>query len=163
MMMATPPYCRYDILEFCHQPAPPLRVGVSWAVDFDVYRQLMAPGGIVNTWMARGWGKMTDAMDRNDAKALLAGEPEEVRKNVLGVRPMDADVDGAMLAQAIVDHQYNLNAKDADFLLECADNAIPGQPDLGITSFGSHHHLDSIQVNDTPIVYRAGWYDAGTA
>jgi hypothetical protein len=31
------------------------------------------PGGIVNTWMARGWGEMTDAMDRNDAKALLAG------------------------------------------------------------------------------------------
>jgi hypothetical protein len=46
------------------------------------------PGGIVNTWMARGWGEMTDAMDRNDAKALLAGEPEEVRKNVLGVRPV---------------------------------------------------------------------------
>ncbi|MBW2370116.1 MAG: CocE/NonD family hydrolase, partial [Deltaproteobacteria bacterium] len=52
---------------------PPLKVGVSRAVDFDAYRQLMAPGGIVNSWMAEVWGEMTGAQDRNDAKALFAG------------------------------------------------------------------------------------------
>ena len=46
------------------------------------------PGGMANTWMAWRWGEITDAMDRDDAKALLAGEPEKVRKNVLGVRPV---------------------------------------------------------------------------
>jgi hypothetical protein len=30
--------------------------------------------------------------DRNDAQALLAGEPEEVRKNVLAIAGADKDV-----------------------------------------------------------------------
>ncbi|MBW2370346.1 MAG: hypothetical protein JRH15_20945 [Deltaproteobacteria bacterium] len=44
---------------------PPLQVGVSRAVDFDVYRQLMAPGGIFNAWMA-------------DAQSLVPGEVAEI-------------------------------------------------------------------------------------
>jgi hypothetical protein len=48
-------------------------------------------------------------------------------------------------------------------LLEFIDNPIPDWPDLSINSFSTFHHLDKIQENATPIIYRAGWYDAGTA
>ena len=99
-------------LSFVTSP-PPLKVGVSRAVDYDVYRHLMAPGGIVNTWMAQVWGEVTGAQDRNDAESLFAGKPDEVKNNVIGVRPVDADKDGAMLAEAIADHQTNFNAKEA--------------------------------------------------
>ena len=44
---------------------PALKVGVSRAVDFDAYRQLMAPGGIDKSWMAKVWGEMTGAQDQN--------------------------------------------------------------------------------------------------
>jgi putative CocE/NonD family hydrolase len=123
----------------------------------------MAPGGIANTWMAQVWGGLTGAQDRNDAESLFAGEPDELKNNVIGVRPVDADKDGAMLAEAVANHRTNFNVKDAADLLEFIDNAIPGQPGLGITSFSPYHHRDRIEANGTPIVYRAGWYDAGTA
>lgn len=142
---------------------PPLKVGVSRAVDYDVYRHLMAPGGIVNTWMAQVWGEVTGAQDRNDAESLFAGKPDEVKNNVIGVRPVDADKDGAMLAEAIADHQTNFNVKEAMHLFEFADNAIPGRPDLDIRSISPYYHQDKMQASATPIIYRAGWYDAGTA
>jgi putative CocE/NonD family hydrolase len=149
-------------LSFVTSP-PALKVGVARAADFDVYRELMAPGGIVNTWMAQVWGEMTGAMDRNDAESLFAGEPDEFKNNVIGVRPVDADKDGTLLAQAIAEHQTNFNARDAQHLFEFIDDTIPGRPDLSINSLSLCHYQDKIQANATPIVYRAGWYDAGTA
>jgi putative CocE/NonD family hydrolase len=149
-------------LSFVTSP-PPLKVGVSRAVDFDVYRHLMAPGGIVNTWMAQVWGEVTGAQDRNDAASLFADEADEFRNIVIGVRPVEADKDGAMLAEAIADHQTNFNVKDAMHLFEFADTTIPGRPDLDIRSISPYHYQEKIQANATPIVYRAGWYDAGTA
>lgn len=142
---------------------PPLRVGVCRAADFDVYRQLMAPGGVANTWMAQAWGEMTGALDRNDAKSLFADEPGEWKDNVIGVRPVDSDRDEVMLAEAIADHQGNFNANVARELFDYIDTAIPGRPDIGPMSFSPCNHQDKIQAGATPIVYFAGWYDAGTA
>jgi len=149
-------------LSFVTNP-PPLKVGVSRAVDYDVYRHLMAPGGIVNTWMAQVWGELTGAQDRNDAESLFAGRPDEMINNVIGVRPVDADKDGAMLAEAIADHQTNFNTQNAVRLFEFADSTIPGRPDLSIKFISIYHYQDEMQASATPIVYRAGWYDSGTA
>ena len=91
---------------------PSLKVGVSRAVDFDVYRQLIAPGGILNTWMAEAWGKMTHLQDQNNVEWLLANASEEFKNNILGVRLVDEDTDGSMLTAAVAGHGSNFNARN---------------------------------------------------
>ena len=81
---------------------PALKVGVCRAPDFDMYRHLFAPGGIVNYWFVDTWGGCTAELDRNHIKALYADgyfpKPKSVADHVLGVRPVDQDTDGSLLA-----------------------------------------------------------------
>lgn len=141
---------------------PPLKVGVSRAVDFDVYRQLMVPGGILNTWMTEIWGKMTEAQDQNDVDTLFADAPEEVKNNILGVRPVDEDSDGSLLTAAVEDHKSNFNVKDIKDVLQFIDDSVSKHTNVSLETFSTYFHKDKIQANNTPIVYRAGWYDSGT-
>jgi hypothetical protein len=132
-------------------------------MDFDVYRQLIAPGGILNTWMADNWGELTGAMDRNDAAVVFADEADEIKAMVIGVRPVDEDASGTILAEAVAGHRENFNATEIRDFLRFIDDTRHGFPDVGLESFAIYHHRDAIQAKATPIVYRAGWYDAGTS
>jgi len=145
----------------------PLKIAVFRALDFDLYRHLGTPGGILNTWFAETWGEVTGAMDRNDAKAVFevkpfADQPAEVKDVILGVRPVDKDTDGSMLAAAVADHKANFNAKDGGKVFEFIGDPITGHPELSFEKSSLYSHQDKIQESGVPIVYRAGWYDAGT-
>jgi len=148
-------------MSFITSPSP-LKVGISRAVDFDAYRQLMAPGGILNTWMVEGWGKMTEAQDQNNVEALFADAPDDFKNNISGVRSVDEDTDGSMLKEAIADHESNFNTKEIKGVLEFIDDPIPDHKNLSLESFSTYFHKDKIKTNNTPFVYRAGWYDSGT-
>ena len=75
-----------------------LQLGVCRAADFDIYRHLMAPGGIVNSWFINNWGGSTAVQDANDTEALreagswisMGGAAD----NIVGVRPVDNDSNG---------------------------------------------------------------------
>ena len=140
----------------------PLKVGVSRAVDFDVYRQLIAPGGILNTWMIETWGNMTAAQDANEVDTLFGGAPEEDRNNILGVRPVDEDGDGSMLAAALEDHKANFNVKEIKDGLQFIDDSVSKETNVSLETFSTYFYKDKIQAGNTPFVYRAGWYDSGT-
>ena len=144
--------------------APPaLKLSVCRAPDFDMYRHLFAPGGIVNYWFIEAWGHATAALDRNDMKALFEGGywplPEGGDDSPLGVRSVDADRDGTLLASAITDHEANYNVAGTSDRFKFIDN----QP------FGNHRflfespYLESIEKANIPAVIRCGWHDAGTA
>ena len=140
-----------------------LKVGVCRAPDFDVYRHLVAPGGISNHWFIEAWGGITAAQDNNDMEALLAGghwsPPQSGENNVLGVRPTDEDKDGALLAAAIEEHQGNFNVRNRDDKWMFVDHK----------PFGCHRFLfdpvfkERIEKSHLPVVIRCGWHDAGTA
>jgi len=156
-------YTANTTLMSCVSSPPPLKVGVARAMDFDVYRQLICPGGILNTWMADTWGEMTGAMDRNDVAVVFADEAEDVKEMVIGVRPVDEDTEDVMLAEALAGHRENFNAKEVRDFLKFIDDTRQGYPGVGLESFAIYHHQNAIQAKATPIVYRAGWHDAGTS
>ena len=140
-----------------------LKVAVCRAPDFDLYRHLFAPGGIANHWFIETWGAVTCAQDNNDMEALFAAgycpPPKCSTKNMLGVRPVDDDKDGSLLAAAVAEHQHNFNVSDKSEKFIFVDN----QP------FGNHRFLfespyqERIEKGNVPIVIRCGWHDAGTA
>ena len=140
-----------------------LKIAVCRAPDFDIYRHLLAPGGIVNHWFVEAWGGATHAQDNNDVKALFSGgywpQPKSGADNVISVRPVDEDEDGSLLTAAIAEHQFNFNIAGKSNELMFVDSK----------PFGSHRFLfepayqQRIEKNYVPIVIRCGWHDAGTA
>ena len=144
--------------------APPaLKVAVCRAPDFDLYRHLFAPGGIANHWFIETWGGVTYAQDNNDVEALFSRgnwpAPNNDAANVLGVRPVDEDKDGSLLAAAITEHQHNFNVAGKSDKLKFVDHKL----------FGSHRFLfdpeyqKRIEKSHVPVVIRCGWHDAGTS
>lgn len=62
----------------------------------------LPPGGVINRWFVKVWGALTAAQDANNATALLAGGycnvPNGGAGYMLGVRPVDDDIEGTLLA-----------------------------------------------------------------
>jgi len=147
-----------------------LKIAVCRAPDFDGYRHLLAPGGIVNLWFVKAWGAATAAQDKNDVKTLFEGgywlPPKHGTNNVLGVKPVDEDTDGylsysaegSLLASAIADHKVNFNLAGKEDSLTFIDNILY-----------EHHRVlfdpvyqKRVEQSNIPVVIRCGWHDAGT-
>ena len=144
--------------------APPaLKVAVCRASDLDMLRHVFTPGGIANHWFIEAWGEATKAQDTNDINALFACGywpiPEDGGANVLGVRPVDGDKEGALLTAAIAEHQHNFNVADKNNPWTFVDHK----------PFGSHRFLfepeykQRMENNPIPAVIHCGWHDAGAA
>jgi len=140
-----------------------LKLGVCRAPDFDMYRHLFAPGGIVNRWFIESWGAVTAAQDANNVEGLFSNgywpEPEGGAKNLLGVLPIDDDHDGSMLARSIQERQTTFNIANDIGTLEFIDGFITeNNPPLYDPAI-----KQAIEKGATPCVVRCGWHDAGTA
>ena len=139
-----------------------LKVAVCRAPDYDMYRHVFVPGGIINHWFVEAWGAVTCAQDENDVRALFtAGHPppEGGADNVLGVRPADEDDNNLLLKAALLEHQDNFNVRGRDNEFRFVDTK----------GFASHRFLFepeyqcAITESNIPVVIRCGWHDAGTA
>jgi putative CocE/NonD family hydrolase len=122
-------------------------------MDFDVYADLTYPGGVYNEMLVRDWGKMIYAMDMNKV-------PDQPK----GVRRVDADSAGRLLAGAVLDHQKNPP------LYETIDASIIYRDDVvkqfgGATNdmSGTYRYRDQIEKSKVPIFGWASWLDAGTS
>ena len=162
-----------------------LKLGVCRAPDFDVYRHLLAPGGIINISFVDTWGAMTAAQDANDAKGMLGNGwkvPDGGAENLLGVRPVDNDRDGALLAEAVAEHKTNINYNvtsmgdklafiDTALLPDSGsanNNVFPKQDEQSYSSAVVNLspyllYRDKIERGNLPLIIRCGWHDAATA
>lgn len=140
-----------------------LKLGVCRAPDFDMYRQLFAPGGIVNRWFVSGWGGFTAGKDTNDMTAIYANGyaplPEGGIGNIIGVRPVDEDLDGSLLRAAVAEHQSNFNIAAPNSSVESIDHFLSEtNPPVYDPAFKKR-----IEDNNIPLVVRGGWHDGGVA
>jgi len=147
-----------------------LKLGVCRAPDFDVYRHLLAPGGIFNISFVESWGAMTAAQDANDAKGMLENGwqvPDGGAENLLGVRPVDNDTGGALLAAAVNEHKSNINysATSIGDKLAFIDTALSSNRNsaAGVSLSPYLPYRDKIEQGNIPLVVRCGWHDAATA
>lgn len=139
-----------------------LKIGVCRAPDFDEYRHGLAPGGIVNRWFIEAWGAATAAQDANDVTALYAGgywpTPENGADNVLGVRPVDEDVDGSLLSAAVADHKANFNFTDSNNTFTFIENHLSEKH----RPIFDPAYQTAVEKSNIPLIIHCGWHDAGT-
>ena len=137
-----------------------LVAGICRAPDFDMYRHLFAPGGIVNEWFIKTWGAVTAAQDANDTDALFSygywPVPESGAGSIKGVLPVGEDKQ--LLSDAVDSHKSNFNIGQTGSL-ECIDDFLfQYNPPIY-----DEYIRYAIERNQVPLVIRCGWHDAGTA
>jgi len=137
---------------------PALRAVIARFDHFDNYAGIGFPGGIFNELFMRNWAETTRALD-NDTMPPIAGLLG--RLAVRGVKPVDADSDGSMLAAAVRDHATNGDPYAALVGLLGRDDA----PTNGVSpdTYSVHAFRADTEKAGTPIFGWGSWLDADTA
>lgn len=140
-----------------------LKVTYANSPDFDGYAHLMAPGGIPNVWLSDTFGGMITALDMNDIQKVLEFNPSKGGNNkmlIKGVRPVDEDIDKALLNKAIDEHKENkLSSMDGeDFTARDSSEAMLQTIKRGTIM----SYVKELTNAPTVFIYKVGWFDAGT-
>ena len=141
-------------------PSKALVAVVPKFTDFDWFTSLVYPGGIQNTLIAHDWGVEVKALDNNQLP-----DPPTGLGRALGVKPVDADADGRLLAAAIAEH-----AENRDLTLQLAQVRFRDQVPVADNLDQSCDRLvtpyrfqKAERDNRIPAFHWGSWMDAGTA
>jgi len=134
--------------------------------DFNYIDHLAYPGGLFLNFYTSLWGNMVGAMDRNDICGLAGvsgGQCEELRQKVRGVKPVDGDKDGTLLASAVEQHKANVKVAEAAEQVQFKDDPFGPDRIKNLSEIANPSgHLKEIETAGTAMFIRAGWLDAAT-
>lgn len=130
---------------------PAVRAAVSTFSDYDLYTDILFPGGIFSEGAISVWSAFAQSLDQNE----YPGEPNRHVKRV------DEDRNGAMLAEAVAEHAANGDIYDALRQVTYRDEVSP----LGITldELSVHSTSGELEATNAAIYSWASWMDHATA
>ena len=118
--------------------------------DFDAYPSPVRPYGLLARGFIETWGDLVGQMDDNDVEAMGAG-----------VRRVDEDEDGALLAAAVAEHAANPDVFERVVATEYRDDVVGGGQTWA--EIGPIHWKSEIEASGVPMLVLVSWLDAGTA
>ncbi|MYC99242.1 MAG: CocE/NonD family hydrolase [Gammaproteobacteria bacterium] len=135
--------------------------------DFDNFGHLVFPGGVLTVGFLESWSNRTRMQDLNDICGLSGVDGSECddlrRSQVTGVKRVDADLDGALLAAAVTEHEANTVPFGAALQYEFRDDPFGRYDETNVGHRRSPSgHLPQIEESGAAMFIRAGWQDAGT-
>ena len=132
---------------------PALRAILPMSDTYDLYEDLIFPGGVYNEGFTKNWSDIVSAMDR--LPALDFGD------GVFHLQPVDSDASGTLLSEAQAQHAGNTHLHDA-----LKDNAFRDD----VVAFGQTlddmspaSHASGLDRNGVAVYNWGSWMDAGSA
>lgn len=130
--------------------APAVVASVARFSDFDMYADLLFPGGAVAENLIVTWGKWVRTLDLNQESP--------------GVRPVDGPDGNRLLAAAVAEHRkvdwsFDKAAEDVTF----RDGPLRRFAGMRIDEAGAFNLQQRIEASRVPIFGWASWMDSGTA
>lgn len=160
---------------------PAVKASLPLFCDFDQYQDILAPGGVPHRAWLEAWGEFTRRLDRG----LLPTGAWWLKIFVRGVRPVDGDRGGALLAAALRDHADNFDfaalgavvhrddlpfeaTRGAPASLARADAWLAERFGPDFRSRGSdlaspHAYADDVDASGAPVYAYSGWLDGAYA
>jgi uncharacterized protein len=141
---------------FAERNHPSFKAGISRFPDYDPYADLYFPGGVPNAYMGSNWGGRVKEMDLNVPRSRGGAPP-------VGVRPVDEDVEGRLLAAAVEARRGVPSVYESLRALVYKDQPMPLWAGVSMDWWGIHSHADAVERSGAAIYSWASWTDAGTA
>ncbi|MBT8398347.1 MAG: CocE/NonD family hydrolase, partial [Gemmatimonadetes bacterium] len=102
------------------------------------------------------WGGRVKQMDLNTPRRRGIGP-------LVGVKPVDEDVDGSLLAAAVEARRHMPSVYESMRGLVYKDEAMPLWDGISVDWWGIHSHAEEVERSGSAIYSWASWTDAGTA
>ncbi|HEX5461471.1 MAG TPA: CocE/NonD family hydrolase [Steroidobacteraceae bacterium] len=128
---------------------PAIRAVAAKFADFDMYTDLLWPGGVPATALIERWGDLVHRLD-------LGTYPG-------GVRPVDGRLGARWLAEAIADHSRNADFARAAHQVTYKDQRPSELRGLSIDDGGVYRLQARIMRSGVPIFGWGSWLDSGIA
>lgn len=160
-----------ELLTVAHPSAT--KVVIPQQADIDQYAEFLFPGGVPNEWMVNTWQRTNEALDHNRFPRQWAGQAADrsilyrlvarlTSLTIKGVRPVDADKDGAMLRQAVAEHAGNADVAAYCRAITYRDDPF-GPSGVTIDDFSSMSHRQQIEGSGAALFSWGSWLDGATA
>lgn len=137
---------------------PAVRGVIPQEIEYDVYADIAAPGGIFNEAFIQAWSASNAALDSGKPSKLF---PWLARLLTKSVRPVDEDKDGALRAQAIAQHRGSTDVFAAVRAITFRDDAF-GATGATLDDLSVFVHEEAIAASGVPLFSWASWLDGGT-
>jgi len=125
--------------------------------DFDMYTDLLWPGGVTAEGLIVTWGQAVRQLDLNQASAIGPAAQE-------AVRPVDGPDGLAQLDAAVKEHQTNSwSFEHAASTVTFNDQPLPQAANLTIADGGVYRYRKEIERSRVPIFGWGSWLDSGIA
>jgi len=125
----------------------------------DIYSEQIYPGGMTSKIWTVGYQDVIDALDQDDRERVHSYAATQ-SPALQGPQPVDDDVDGVLLAQAVREHRHNFNLNDFAAELMFRDEGTLHDPELRFLTCSPCHTL--LQTPEDCAIYSvSGWFDGG--
>ncbi|MFQ5854325.1 MAG: CocE/NonD family hydrolase [Anaerolineae bacterium] len=146
-----------ELLSVAGQPA--VKAVIPQMIEFDVYSDILFPGGIFNEWFARAWSDGNAALDQNKVPGSV---PWYLRLLVKWVRPVDADQGGEQLKEAVAARRDNLDIYHVVKGITFRDDPCGNLP-FTLDDWSVFSYREQIERSGVAIFGWGSWLDAATA
>jgi uncharacterized protein len=123
---------------------------------FDTYADIAFPGGIRAAWFLNTWGAGNEILDRNEVQPAF-------QDTMFGVRPVDEDVDGTLLAAAIEEHRGNIPLNQRLAGITYREDSSTAAAIDSIDTLSPSSKQESITASGAAVYSISGWFDGAYA
>jgi putative CocE/NonD family hydrolase len=136
---------------------PNVKACIPRSAIFDLYKNIIFPGGVCQGPFVDVWGLTTRSLDKNDFSPL-----SKQANLVTGIHKVDGDAKNEMLNKAIELHKSNFDITVGLQQIKFRNDKTGDMP-LCSDDCSVHTRLSKISTSGTAIYRIGGWYDGGLA
>ncbi|MCF8275424.1 MAG: CocE/NonD family hydrolase [Flavobacteriales bacterium] len=135
---------------------PSLKACVPRSDIWDLYTDIVYPGGIRQTPFVKEWRLTTNALDQN----TLAPLGKKVKTFVKWPSPVDGDKKGILLQEAMAQHKDNYDIFEGLYRVRARDEPDRGHgAELTADDCSIHARVKDVEASGVPIFRISGWFD----
>lgn len=134
---------------------PSLKACVPRSNIWDLYTDIVFPGGIRQSPFVKVWRETTNALDNNEMK-VFGGKVNTFVKRPM---PVEGDKKGKLLEQAMEEHKQNYDIFEGLYRVNARDEPDEKGTGLRADDCSIHARKQDVETSEVPIFRIGGWFD----